>query len=257
MPPRIANQDLPRLASSKGEASARLGQWTVKGPSGREILLQYHQFFQDEILRGILPRDDNPLIVDCGANIGLCSMWFQSEFPNARVLALEPDPAVFPYLHRNLQQLTGAHTMNQAAWVRSGSVGFTADGICGSRIEEGPAASVVSCTDLRRLLNEPVELLKLDVEGAEAVLLPHCVDQIAENVRHLHIEVHEFHDRARALPSVLELLVDAGFDYHVGPLHTDTRPFERRESWRKIVNPVAVWGWRREIGRPVVETATD
>ena len=49
-----------------------------------------------EIMHGfgaITAQGKAPLIVDCGANIGLSVVWFARSFPAARVVALEPEPA--------------------------------------------------------------------------------------------------------------------------------------------------------------------
>jgi len=42
-----------------------------------------------------------PLIIDCGANIGCASVWFATQYPKARILAVEPDPDNFRMLVRN------------------------------------------------------------------------------------------------------------------------------------------------------------
>jgi len=42
------------------------------------------------------------LIVDCGANVGYASAYFSSHFPQARVIAVEPDDQKFEALRRNL-----------------------------------------------------------------------------------------------------------------------------------------------------------
>jgi hypothetical protein len=54
---------------------------------------------------GILGRGERPLIIDCGAYIGLSGIYFKGLFPNAMVLAVEPDPENFESLKRNLGPL--------------------------------------------------------------------------------------------------------------------------------------------------------
>ena len=46
--------------------------------------------------------DDIRLVVDCGANVGYASAYFLSHFPQARVIAVEPDDQKFEALRRNL-----------------------------------------------------------------------------------------------------------------------------------------------------------
>jgi FkbM family methyltransferase len=53
----------------------------------------------DAYLRAIAPR--RPLIVDCGANIGASTLWFGLNYPDARIVAIEPDRSNLELLLRN------------------------------------------------------------------------------------------------------------------------------------------------------------
>ena len=49
---------------------------------------------------------DRPsVIIDAGANIGLASIWFASKFPEARILAIEPEKSNYELLVRNVEPL--------------------------------------------------------------------------------------------------------------------------------------------------------
>ena len=43
-----------------------------------------------------------PRILDCGANIGLASIYFRQRYPNARITAFEADPSLAAICRRNL-----------------------------------------------------------------------------------------------------------------------------------------------------------
>ena len=45
---------------------------------------------------------DPRLIIDCGANAGFSTSYFLNRFPKAHVIAIEPDPANFKLLVRNI-----------------------------------------------------------------------------------------------------------------------------------------------------------
>lgn len=66
-----------------------------------------------------------------------------------------------------------------------------------------------------------VDLLKLDVEGAEFALIPHCRAQLAL-VRHMIIEVHEMHGAPRNSGRLLAILEEAGFSYVINDLNQAT-----------------------------------
>lgn len=232
-----------------------------------EFALQREQFFGRAMLDGIRePADHTPTLVDCGANIGLCVLWFKRAFPHGTVVAIEPDPAVARCLIRNVHAagLDSVEVLEAAAWVSDGEVTMSADGVCGSRLSDPAVAPtddrmdriVVDAVDLRARLLPQTTLLKLDVEGAELVLLQHCEAMLPEAVTYIHVEVHEFVGQPRRLPVVLDLLERTGFEYHLHPLHVDPQPFAVREAWRSVVNPMAVFAWKPGHGAPVVETAT-
>jgi hypothetical protein len=49
----------------------------------------------------VLDSGKTPVIVDCGANIGLSAVWYSSQFPKAVVVAIEPEPRNFAMLQKN------------------------------------------------------------------------------------------------------------------------------------------------------------
>jgi hypothetical protein len=69
----------------------------------------------------------SPRILDCGANVGLASLFFHRLYPDARITAFEADPALFAILNTNL-------TTNRAGAVErgrspsTGTLGFQCEG---------------------------------------------------------------------------------------------------------------------------------
>jgi FkbM family methyltransferase len=60
-----------------------------------------HDKAMDLLKDNILARGKKPLIIDCGANIGLSSIWFAERFPGAVIAAIEPEPENFKILALN------------------------------------------------------------------------------------------------------------------------------------------------------------
>lgn len=159
-------------------------------------------------------------IVDLGANIGLASLYLASRNPNARILAVEPAGANWELLNYNLRALQQAGrccTLRAAAWKantplairtpRSGRFNaFQVD-------ETGPDQPDVwveglTIETLFNLVNFPtVDLLKIDVEGAEVALLV-SNSQWLDRVRTLAIE---FHGDSRAESGFDQLMKQYGF----------------------------------------------
>ncbi len=257
---RGQQREIERLAQLDGPCQTNLLGYRTSLVSGREFVSQYRQYFVDEMLAGVRHVHNGPaVLVDCGANVGTVTAWFRTQFPWSRVIAVEGDPEVLPYLERNTRQHEWVEIVDALAWTSDGVVDLLSDGRCGSHIADGRDdagfhAARVRTVDIRQLLNEHVTLLKVDVEGAERLLLPHARAELAANVDQIHVEVHETVGAPRMLCSVLSLLTSCGFHLHVAPLHVDPQPFLRVESWNSVVNPMAVYGWKDGLGPDVIET---
>lgn len=135
-------------------------------------------------------------IVDAGAHVGLLSALFGYVYPDATIYAFEPDPGNFELLQRNMDDRAKVHVFNKAL----GPVGAqlvplyrqesqTAT-ILDSFRHKGEDAVVVEAIDasaLFALVNRPIDLFKLDIEGAEYEFLKGMNLQ-ACNVGYFYIE---------------------------------------------------------------------
>src|SRR5437867_1587881 len=66
-----------------------------------------------------LPFDMNPrVIVDAGANIGMASLFFSQQFPEVRIIAIEPEPSNFAILQANCAGLDRIELVQAALWNR-------------------------------------------------------------------------------------------------------------------------------------------
>lgn len=160
----------------------------------------------------------DPVILDCGSNVGLSVIAFKQRYPMARVTAFEADPAIGDVLVSNLE-MAGARdveVVKGAAWVHAGSVRFVRDGADSGRIDVDDGAGTVESVRLADFIKDRVDLLKLDIEGAEyAVIDDLCQTRKIEQVDKIICEVHgRSRDKAR-FPSVLTRLVDEGFTFSV------------------------------------------
>jgi FkbM family methyltransferase len=160
-----------------GEATVRvrLGAtelpWTV-GPKSDYYVL--HELFVRRIydfdLGDVAPRT----ILDLGAHVGASVVYFRERFPDARIVALEPDPGTFERLRRNVGALPGVELRREAVATQDGPVSFFPhrEGWLSSLNGAGDGVTVTGRT-LAGLLAElgSVDLLKLDVEGVERQVL--------------------------------------------------------------------------------------
>lgn len=204
-------------------------------------------------LNDFIPDTDSPLILDCGANIGISALHFKRCFPKARIIAFEPDPALFAVLRSNLDRNDAAdvQAVQAAVWTHTRGVSFAADGADGGRIyaaESGDRQTDhVPSVDLRDYLTEPVDLLKLDIEGAEYTVVPQALKRLSK-VQNIVAECHINQSTLVSFGALLRHLRDAGFQ----------TTFNTFGQWRDLVRRkpiedsyyfeqyVAVYGWRTD-----------
>jgi FkbM family methyltransferase len=200
----------------------------------------------------------SPRILDCGANVGLASLYFRRAYPGARITAYEADPALFAMLDDNLARNAGGtvETCHAALWTSTGTLTFRCEGADSGMIATLPGvvegrSTVVPSLRLRDVLAaEPIDVLKLDIEGAEDAVLADC-EPVLHNVRALVMDLHEFDPSARQAPRVLDLLTRAGFTYAIDdfvplpwrePLAGSDTPFPGRAmQWAMTVR-----AWREK-----------
>ena len=175
----------------------------------------------------------SPRIIDGGANIGLSILYFKTMFPDARIVAFEPDPTILPFLGDNLAAngIDDVSLVEAALSGRSGEAVLHSDGKYGSSLHAptaAPAATTdstytVSCVRLRDYLTEPTDFMKLNIEGAEWDVLANSEDRL-RSVRAMVVEYHHQPGLPRTLHRILELLDRCGFDYLINDFDAETNP---------------------------------
>ena len=115
-------------------------------------------------------------IVDLGANIGLSSLYFATRYPDAEVLAFEPHSGFADRCeeHIRVNGLTNRVRVVRAAAGVANSTGRLSDAGAGSSLvipRGGPFIDVQVKDWIAEVGDRPIDLLKMDVEGAEYELL--------------------------------------------------------------------------------------
>lgn len=115
----------------------------------------------------------NPVIVDGGANVGYSSIYFANAYPDAVVLAVEPNPDTFEVLKRNVNGKDRIIPINAALWSHEAGVDITAgdSGSWSDRVSDARSKSLIPSIRLDQLMNKVPSarplIIKLDIEGAE------------------------------------------------------------------------------------------
>ena len=143
-------------------------------------------------------------VLDVGAHVGSFALWTCERAPDVHVVSVEPEPRNFSDLvsniHRNdlgdrveavnaaLGTEPGIVTLNVPMNRESGSAYATG----GTSVE----AVVISLSDLLERFTGPLDLLKLDCEGAEWEALEALDDETWAKISRLVMECHALADRS-------------------------------------------------------------
>ncbi|HVU96488.1 MAG TPA: FkbM family methyltransferase [Puia sp.] len=209
-------------------------RYTICFRDASEFLVSVDELFIKEFYK-FRPQIDRPRIIDCGSYIGTSILYFKTNYPNAIVTGFEPDALNFALLQRNLENWGFEDTtaVNAAVWIHNEGISFNSAGNMSSRITGESAKAGMEKANtvrLRELLNEPVDFLKIDIEGAELPVLKDCSDKLT-NVRNLFIEYHGRYERSSDLNQILDILARNGFEYAIkdgGVIHA--RPFWDKDT---------------------------
>ena len=136
-----------------------------------ELIKTYEELFLDEIYR-FQTNNEKPVIIDCGANIGLSSLYFKSIYPNAILHAFEPDAALFDLLEKNAQVngFTDTYLHQAAVWIENTNLSFSNKGSEASHIDlSNQSSHQVKAIRLADFLGQfdHIDFLKMDFEGGE------------------------------------------------------------------------------------------
>ncbi len=234
---------LPRYRSATTEM---LG-YRVEIPDTASFLEMYDEIFVREIFAF---RSDRPAprIIDGGANIGLVTLYYKRTFPDARVVAFEPDNAIYAVLTRNIEHwgLANVELHRAALAAEEKTLRFMSEGSYAGRVarEGDPVNGTVAAVRLRRWLEKPVDLLKLNIEGAETEVLGDCGD-LLRNVRRAIIEYHSFAQEPQELSDLLSILREGGFRVHINPVRSPLRqPLLQREIVLGMDLQLAIYAYR-------------
>ncbi|WP_162670087.1 FkbM family methyltransferase [Gemmata massiliana] len=145
-----------------------------------------------------MPDNKPMLVLDCGANVGYASAYFLTRFPRAQVLAVEPDPGNFAILARNLAPYGDrACAIHGAVWSHATRLSMAAPvyrdgGEWARQVREGGnEVAAYGIADLLRMVDcQRADILKMDIEGAEAIVFAHGTEAWIDKVGVMAIELH-------------------------------------------------------------------
>ena len=181
----------------------------------------YSIFMQEIYTPYYFPIEQNDLMVDIGANIGVFTVYAASRTRNT-VYAFEPFPDNFKALEQNVRANRFHNVMpyQTAVCDRTGTELFLDAGVSQhhrlkkvalgttEKYVEVPSITLQDFMDTHHI--EQIDFLKMDCEGSEGIILSSTPKDYLQRIRKI---VMEFHDQISKLKhdQIQELLEDAGF----------------------------------------------
>lgn len=210
-----------RLAQYKCPLSARFGTSDFLVLDELFFRKEYDFLFQTNL-------GEVRTIVDLGANCGFSIRLWLRHFPNARIVAVEPDEGNVAVLRRNIPDVAQQRVRIVEACV----AGTSKDVYFDRRSDEWcfsisdtpiPGAQLVRTKTLLEILdsfafNGPIDLLKCDIEGAESDLFRNSAPWL-KRARNIVVEVHPPQYDSERLAEDLER---AGGNFSITPITPDS-----------------------------------
>jgi len=148
------------------------------------------------------PQSASRVIIDAGANVGLSAVFYANRFPNATIIAIEPEPSNYEMLQKNTAPYPNITTVQAALWKENGTLRLfdTGEGNTTFQVGETNQLSaaeergLVRSVTLGKLMEQfgiaYVDYLKMDVEGAEKEIFAHAAPWI-DRVGTIAVELHD------------------------------------------------------------------
>lgn len=159
----------------------------------------FKQIFLDQVYF-FFPENFSPkTIIDAGANVGYSAVWFASKFPNAKILAIEPEKSNFKLLLKNSGLSKNIKPILAGLWnektflkiENTGEANWAFRTTPVSNNEEFGIRTVTIPSLMTEFGVDQIDLLKIDIEGAEFELFEKGSEEWLPFVKMIMIEIHD------------------------------------------------------------------
>lgn len=171
--------------------------WLRSGTSDADVFHQIYVYKHYNLpYKNIHPK----IILDLGANIGLSARYFASRFPDAKIIALEPESSNFEMLCKNTEKYPNifpvqAGVYHSDSWLNVESVYDQSHWAFSVRETANPDENSVKGRSVRSLMEEfkieYIDILKVDIEGSEIELFSQNYEEWLSATDMVIIELHD------------------------------------------------------------------
>lgn len=196
------------------DESMKLDNFTVHYHNKEELLVIKKEIFSQHCYFTEL-ETATPRIIDAGAHIGMASLYFKKQYPGAAITAIEPNPENFELLEKNIWEnnLSDVTCIQKALAPEKGALELhtVPDWSSNTSLEkrgwdnrQQTEPITVQTIRLSSLLDQHIDILKLDIEGAELSVLEEA-KHLLKHVKQIFVEYHATSSQSwQALTSLLK-----------------------------------------------------
>ena len=139
-------------------------------------------------------------IIDCGANAGCASVYFKNKYPDATIVAIEPEPSNFKILTMNTEKYKDVHCLNYGIWNKStnleiinegkGNWSFSTNEV---DYENENTIKAISIEEIMKRYDlKQIDILKIDIEGSEKEMFEKNYEKWLPLTKTIVIELHDW-----------------------------------------------------------------
>lgn len=206
--------------------TTKIGKYTISYNNPKEFHLLKSEIFGDNCYSISLEKE-SPYIIDIGSYIGMSVIYFKGIYPDSKILSFEPNPQAREILKENIFQnnLDNVEVLPYAIDSSEGKRDFFFDSSkenwqsTGGFLEnswngeyKNNTKTAVETKKLSEYLLAPVDILKMDIEGAEYRVLKES-ENLLKNVKAVVLEYHPVNKKCFSL--IINILKKSGFSISI------------------------------------------
>ncbi|HAI83748.1 MAG TPA: hypothetical protein DCL43_08775 [Chitinophagaceae bacterium] len=168
--------------------------------------LMFGQLFIDKQYDVYYPIEATT-IIDLGANVGYASVFFANKFPNARIVAVEPEANNYAVAQKNTAPYKNIQLLHGAVWYEPAQLdvvdnGFgeaafmmVAQGAAAQHLPQGKVVNSIPAYTIAQLAETinatTIDIVKMDIEGSEKEIFEHPTNDWLPRTKMLIVETHD------------------------------------------------------------------
>ncbi len=156
----------------------------------------YPNLLQKELLsiNSVLSQKNPQVIVDIGAHHGFSTLYFAKAFPDAKIIAIEPNPSNYTLLKANIEHnkcknIATHNVLLSDIKGKAESINMDSSNSFVS-FQKDETSVDLTTTTLDELVTEHIDFIKIDVEGFEHKILLGSKHIIENQKPIMEIEIH-------------------------------------------------------------------